>query len=131
MLVKDYVPHAANATSYSENAKMSLLVEQLLFYMWTDNRLTASETLTAAVEKGIAAREAKATGDARRKDKGQTGEERDAKVVLEMSAERIRMLMGMWGRGRVLGEVGLESSSQLTDEPLTETEEDGDDDMVV
>jgi hypothetical protein len=143
LLIRHYVPDAANATSIVENAKMSLLVEHLLFDMWSEGRLESSNTLTAAVEKGILARETKAIGDARRKDKGRTSEEQAAKVVLQLSAERIRMTLALLdsgvtagnsrGTGGVLGHDVDFSSSQLSE--LTETpsieDEDGDGDLTL
>lgn len=136
-VIKRYVPHATNATAFTENAKMSLLVEHLLFYMWTDGRLEPSKALTAAVEKGINARHAKATGDYRKKDKSNTAEEQSAKVVLELSEQRIEMLMGMMdpGHGSAVatldGPVDVEdsmySSSQLSDVTETPSFEDDED----
>jgi hypothetical protein len=137
-LIRWYVPHAANATSIVENARMSLLIEHLLFYMWTDGRLEANAALTAAVERGIHAREAKAIGDARRKDKGKTPDEQAAKGVLDMSAERIRMAIAMLDTGASAGvtkkpghvytdgnDVFSSQLSELTQTPSLE-EDDGD-----
>jgi hypothetical protein len=128
-VIKRYIPYAANTTAFTENAKMSLLIEHLLFYMWTDGRLETNKALTNAVEKGIKARQTKATGDARKKDKLNNAEEQSAKVVLELSAKRIEMLMGMMQPGQATagatmeGLVGHEEdiypSSQLSD--VTET----------
>ena len=138
-LVKSYLPHPANAMSCVENAKMSLLIEHLLFYMWTSDRLTPATALAYAVEKGVQARENKAIGDARRVGKMNNADEVAAKVVLEMSAERIRMVVGMimgGGEGQAGGgaggvwdvESGLESSSQLSDVTGTPSvDEDGED----
>lgn len=128
-LIKYYLPHTANATAMTENAKMSLLIEHILFYMWKDGRLKPSAALIGAVEKGIKARESKAIGDGRKRDKFNNSEEQSAKMVLGLSAERIRMLMGMMELGEV--EAGaasnghsvvdgdLSSSSQLSD--ITQT----------
>ena len=138
-LIKSYLPHAANATSLVENAKMSLLIEHLLFYMWTSSRLTPGPSLAATVEKGIRARKNKAIGDARRKDKLGNADETAARVVLEMSAERIRMLVGMIGEkedheadgGVQGGEEAMESSSQLSELTQTPSLEDDEEDLAV
>jgi hypothetical protein len=136
-LIKYYLPHAANATSIVENAKMSLLIENLLFYMWTDNRLEPTPSLTSAVEKGIRARRAKAIGDARKRDKGRTPEEEEARGVLEMSAERIELMLQMLhpgavaGAGRECAEGEFMASSQLSElaqTPSADEDEDEDED---
>ncbi|KIW04133.1 uncharacterized protein PV09_04941 [Verruconis gallopava] len=127
-LIKHYLPHAANANSAAENAKMSLLVEHILFYMFSEGRLEPSIELTNAVEKGIRARAVKATGDARRRGKGKSPEEQAAKGVLDMSAERIRVLLGMLDPATSIGGIADAdasfSSSQLSDLTATPSVDD-------
>jgi hypothetical protein len=106
---------------------MSLLVEHLLFWMWQAEQLDITTAFVNAVEKGIQARQGRAIGDGRRKDKGQSGEEMSARVVLEMSGERISMLVGMMKGDTAAGADGVDgggmmpSSSQLSE--LTPTPE--------
>jgi hypothetical protein len=127
--IKYIAPHHANSSSYTDNARMSLLMEHLLFYMWEADRLTPGGDLTNAVEKGIQARASRAIGDGRRKEKGQSREEQSAKVTLEMSGERMLMLVAMIAGDAVDGSgmdgagESLSSSSQLSELTLTPTPE--------
>ncbi|KAK3080277.1 hypothetical protein LTS18_002664, partial [Coniosporium uncinatum] len=115
-----YLPFAASANSVIDSAKVSLLLEQLLLYMLDDLDITPE--LVAAVETGVHARSQKALGDARKKNKGTTGEEAEAREVLSLSAERLLAIVG------VLKPSGpaLELSSSLSDLSELSSDEDGD-----
>ncbi|KAF2812490.1 uncharacterized protein BDZ99DRAFT_518325 [Mytilinidion resinicola] len=83
-----YLPFAANTHSYGDNAKISLIFESLFIQMMKNNALQPSKELRQAVEEGVAARQAKAYGDARRKQRRES-EEAAAKDILKMSQERL------------------------------------------
>jgi len=92
-LIANFLPYAANLHNSSDNAKMSLLVEAILFTMMSDGKLEADQNFIQAVEAGIKNRKDKAIGDARRKFKGRKGPEAEARKELEMSSERIMAIL--------------------------------------
>lgn len=92
-LISHFFPCPANSPSAIDNAKMSLLIELLISNFIDEGRLQFSADLFAAVQKGIEERTLKATGDARRKSKGQTPEEEFARDELMRSSERIMAYM--------------------------------------
>ncbi|KAF2435650.1 hypothetical protein EJ08DRAFT_656027 [Tothia fuscella] len=93
-LIRDFFPYAANSNSALENAKFSRLIQTLLRKMWGGNRLDPFDPdLRTSIERGIAARKAKAIGDGRTKDKGQNRAEAEAKKLLEYSAESILAIL--------------------------------------
>jgi len=90
-----FAPHAANSTSVVENARVSLLVEDLMRLLWTEGGLQSSKNLRKAVEAGIKARKEKSEGDGRRKTESKAREEEDAMMVLEASGERMVCMLEM------------------------------------
>ena len=90
ILEKSFLPWAANTTSVTNNAKISLCTEMLLRLLYEHDEVTWSEELEEAVERGIKAREAKSKLDARKKLKG---EDARAVILLRASGERIRGIM--------------------------------------
>lgn len=103
-LVDSFLPYAANVHSSVDNAKMSLLIEALMSSMMREGRLKADENFSEAVEEGINSRKTKAIGDARRKFKGRKGVEAEARRELEMSAERILVILDMLETGKFLSQ---------------------------
>lgn len=86
-----YAPFAANTTAVSDNAKVGLLIEQLLVLLLRNKQLVYSKPLRRSVERGIAAREAKVGTDGRKKRSGAKGEEdEEALRVLECCGGRMR-----------------------------------------
>ncbi|KAF2493231.1 hypothetical protein BU16DRAFT_563404 [Lophium mytilinum] len=83
-----YLPFAANTHSYGDNAKISLIFESIFIQMMKNDALQPSKGLRVAVENGVAARQAQAYGDARRKQH-RTSEEAVAKDILKLSQERL------------------------------------------
>jgi hypothetical protein len=76
--------------SFAANAKISLILEQMVMYMMTQNELKATKTLRAAMEGGIKARQSVyGTGKGKR---GNAEEEAQSKIMLEACSER---LLGM------------------------------------
>lgn len=89
-----FLPFSANTSSVEDNAKVSLLIETLFRLFSLSCDVEPSPTLTAAVEQGIAARQAKTKRDRRKKFGGLKDREDDRnRVWLNMSAKRIRFLL--------------------------------------
>ena len=63
--------------------------------MWAQGKLKGTQALSLAVELGIDARNRRAIGDARKKGKAKNSDEQAAKIELDMSAERIMVLLEM------------------------------------
>lgn len=99
-MVQDFIPRAASAYSTVDNAKVSIVLESLFMSMMQANGIEPTEELGAAVEEGVRARKAKATGDARRKGKGTTGDESDARRELDLSSERLMALLEVIEEGQ-------------------------------
>ncbi|OCK84926.1 hypothetical protein K432DRAFT_319242 [Lepidopterella palustris CBS 459.81] len=91
-LERYFLPFPAINHSYADNAKISLILESILMQMMDSNALEPTDGLKAAILAGVAAREKKACGDARRK-KGRGNEEDWAKEIMQMSKERLLGLL--------------------------------------
>ena len=94
MLEHCYAAHPANTVALEDNAKLSLVVEKALLLLWQCDALDVTPSFREAVERGVAAREAKArkkrtTGKARNPD----GADDVALDMLVDSGERIRALL--------------------------------------
>ncbi|KAF2276911.1 uncharacterized protein EI97DRAFT_376432 [Westerdykella ornata] len=85
------LPRRAATQSYSTNAKISLILEQIFLYMMSIKGLHATATLRAAVEKGIQERTS-VYGTAKGK-KGNAAEEEQSKMLLEASSKRLLGLL--------------------------------------
>lgn len=83
-----FLPFAANNSSVEDNAKVSILVETLFRLFTLNCDEDSTPTLAAAVEKGIAAREAKCTS----KRRGIVKADGDM-LWLKASADRISFLL--------------------------------------
>lgn len=90
-----FAPYAANSTSVVENARVGLLVEDLMRLLWTEGGLQNSNSLRKAVEAGIKARKDKAVWDGRRKTEIKAREEVEAMLMLESSGERMIWMLDM------------------------------------
>lgn len=92
MAEKCFVGYAADGASVEDNAKLSVLVEGVLMYLFEKGELKATRGLREAVEAGVEARAKKAK--VRRRRRG-AAVEHDvlAKEVLDSSAETILMLV--------------------------------------
>lgn len=94
VLEKCLLPFAANTSSVQDNAKVSMLVENMLRLFLKACECDNTPSLVSAVEKGIAARENKVKGDKRRKDINLKSKAEDSDMVwLKSSGERLRMLL--------------------------------------
>ncbi|KAI0480151.1 hypothetical protein GGR56DRAFT_671295 [Xylariaceae sp. FL0804] len=92
ILERCYLPYPANTITAEDNAKVSLLLEQLVQLTWQDGSEEFSADLPSAVATGIEARRAKAN---RKKTRGRGNAENpdaEAREALEMSGERLTML---------------------------------------
>ncbi|KAI1769981.1 hypothetical protein F4818DRAFT_434456 [Hypoxylon cercidicola] len=98
ILERCFLPYPANTIAVEDNAKVSVLLENLLQMVWLNGGGTFSDNFRVTVEKGITAREAKA----KRKRTSTRGramntEDPDAEagVVLEMSGQRLLALLDL------------------------------------
>lgn len=93
MAEKCFVGHAADGASVEDNAKLSVLVESVLMYLFERGELEVTRGLRDAVVAGVEARGRKAK--VRRRGRGAAvGRDVLAKEVLDSSAETILMLVG-------------------------------------
>ncbi|PYH90986.1 hypothetical protein BO71DRAFT_360296, partial [Aspergillus ellipticus CBS 707.79] len=91
-LVHCYLPYAANTTSTSDNAKVSIILEALLILLADSDMLKPSTELDQAVQKGIDARAFKSQRESRRDDGSQFADSIEYAWLAE-SAERLRFLI--------------------------------------
>ncbi|KAI0841471.1 hypothetical protein F5Y06DRAFT_307528 [Hypoxylon sp. FL0890] len=95
ILERCFLPYHANTIAVEDNAKVSVLLENLLQIMWCNGSEKFGEELRAAIEKGIAARE----GKIKKKKTSVRGRmnaedpDAEARVVLEMSGQRLLALL--------------------------------------
>jgi hypothetical protein len=89
-LERCFLPFAANTSSIEDNAKVSILVETLFRLLTTTRDIDPSPELSAAIRRGVAARENKCTGNKRKKSSSAKDEE--DLVWLRSSAERMRFM---------------------------------------
>lgn len=94
-LERHFLPFAANAAGWGENAKVAVCVAVLAVLLWAHGGLETGErgTFRKAVEVGTERRRERARGDRRRK--GAEGEEEFAKTVLEVSERNLVELVGV------------------------------------
>ena len=90
-----YARYAANSTSAIENAKVSLLIENLLRLLWNSGGLHSSNNLSQLLQQGITARKEKSAFDGRRKVGVKAKADEEAIVVMECSAERMLSILDM------------------------------------
>ncbi|KAI1768908.1 hypothetical protein GGR53DRAFT_461988 [Hypoxylon sp. FL1150] len=98
ILERCFLPYPANTILVEDNAKVSILLETLLHMVWLDGSETFSDDFRAAVEKGIAAREAKAKKkktSTRGRNINVEDPDAEARVVLELSAQRLSTMVDL------------------------------------
>lgn len=94
VLEQCYLPFPAQTSSVAENAKVSILAENLLRLLYREGLICHTPTLDAAVEQGIVAREEKAKGDKRKRDKGMNRLAEDNEMsCLKASGKRLRSIL--------------------------------------
>lgn len=81
-------------SSFDDNAKLSILVENLFRLFLTGCEAIHTPNLNHAIENGISSREKKCKKDTRRKaDAATKKEEEVAKIFLDASSRRLRSLV--------------------------------------
>lgn len=91
-----FLPFPANTSSVADNAKVSILVENVFRFFIGMCTVHHTPSLNEAIESGIKARESKAKGDKKKKGRGVAAQEdEEAWEFLESSGERLRTL-GEW-----------------------------------
>jgi hypothetical protein len=106
ILEKCYLPFTATTSSIADNAKVSILVENLFRVFLKSCQVYHTPNLDAAIERGILARENKTkSGKRRRENSTLKKEEESDRVWLEASGERLRSLLE-WVRLRSLDDDG-------------------------
>lgn len=89
-----FLPFSAITSSVSDNAKVSILVENVLALFVGSCQCYHTPSLDAAIEKGILARENKIKGDKRRRGaRTRTQEEESERLWLTASSRRLRSLL--------------------------------------
>lgn len=95
MAEKCFVRYAAEGASVEDNAKLSVIVESLLLYLFEKGELTGSRTLREAVTAGVEARRKKAK--VRRRRGAENEYDVLGKKMLDSSAETIGMILDAVG----------------------------------
>jgi hypothetical protein len=88
---KTLLPLRGTAQSFAANAKISLLLEQMVLYMMSENALISSDALVTAFVTGIDARHG-VCGTVRGK-RGTAEDETQAKAIMEACSERLLGLL--------------------------------------
>ncbi|KAI0379567.1 hypothetical protein F5Y04DRAFT_271871 [Hypomontagnella monticulosa] len=97
ILERCFLPYPANTIAVEDNAKVSVLLENLLQLLWCEIDQKFGKDFRAAVEKGIEAREAKVKKK-KTSMRGRTSAEdpdAEARAVLDMSGERLLTLLDL------------------------------------
>ncbi len=88
-----FLPFPASTHSIADNAKVSILVENIFRLYIKQLPFFHTPSLDSAIETGILARETKARGDKRRKDFGvRRNDDDDEMMWLKASGQRLRIL---------------------------------------
>lgn len=94
-LERFFLPYAATNTSVVDNAKVSLLLESMLLLVHRHIGLELRESLGAAIEEGIRARNTRADVEGSKKKTPRGRLETEAKTWLTFSGQRIMALLEM------------------------------------
>jgi hypothetical protein len=103
---KCFLPFCANTSFTNDNAKVSILVENIFRSFLRHPEFSYKPTLDAAIEKGILARESKAKNDKRRRDDSARKQEDNDRMWLRASGERLRSLLA-WVKRQNANDEGL------------------------
>ncbi|KAH8684708.1 hypothetical protein BGZ60DRAFT_367404 [Tricladium varicosporioides] len=89
-----FFPFSANTSSVADNARVSILVENLFRLYLRECKRCHASNLREAIETGIVARESKIKGDKRRKDTNRRTKQDESDLLwLRASGERLRLLV--------------------------------------
>ncbi|KAH8673738.1 hypothetical protein BX600DRAFT_508977 [Xylariales sp. PMI_506] len=101
ILERCFLPYAANTIAAEDNAKVSILLEELIQLIWMDGTEQFSDSLHGVVMKGIQAREAKV----KKKISGARGRclveayaqdsDAEARSILADSAKRLELIVAL------------------------------------
>jgi len=100
--------------SFATNAKISIILEQMVLYMVRQDALKPSEKLRVAMEAGIEARHSVyGTGKGK---KGNAEEEQQAKALMENCSERMLSMLELleWAAGKAPEPLGQGGSAFLS-----------------
>jgi hypothetical protein len=99
ILERCFLPYAANTIAAEDNAKVSLLLEELVQLVWLNGTEPFTDKLHDVVMKGISARQAKVKKMPSKGRRNGGGEDSDAeaKAVLDHSSKRLQLLVAMLG----------------------------------
>ncbi|KAK8093847.1 hypothetical protein PG997_000532 [Apiospora hydei] len=111
-----FLPYASNTIEASDNAKVSMLLEELVQLVWVDGTEQFSPGLVDVVKRGVAAREAKVRKKTSGRGRGRGGPivedpEAEAKAVLQASGQRLLTLARM-----VVASLESEGEGESTEE---------------
>ncbi|KAK6843844.1 hypothetical protein PG987_004704 [Apiospora arundinis] len=95
-----FLPNASNTIEAEDNAKVSMLLEELVQLVWMDGTEQFSPTLVDVAKRGVAARENKVRKKTSNRGRGRGGPivedyEAEAKAVLQASGQRLLVLARM------------------------------------
>jgi hypothetical protein len=94
ILERCFLPFTASTSSTDDNAKVSILIENLFRLFLRSCRVEYTPNLVAAIETGITARETKAKNDKRRRENSEVKKEQERdRVWLEASGKRLVSLL--------------------------------------
>ncbi|RMY91938.1 hypothetical protein D0862_09604 [Hortaea werneckii] len=88
-----FAPFAANTHSATDNAKVALLLEDLLRLLWRSGNLEWSEDLQTMVVRGIEARKERVAFDGRKKKNHRAKEDEEAVAMMEKCGERMLVVL--------------------------------------
>ncbi|KAK7948903.1 uncharacterized protein PG986_009789 [Apiospora aurea] len=111
-----FLPYASNTIEASDNAKVSMLLEELVQLVWVDGTEQFGPGLVDVVKRGVAAREAKVRKKTSGRGRGRGGPivedpEAEAKAVLQASGQRLLTLARM-----VVASLESEGEGESTEE---------------
>lgn len=90
-----FAPFAANTHSATDNAKVALLLEDLLRLLWRSGNLEWRKDLQIVVVRGIEARREKVAFDGRRKKSQRAKEDEEAVAMMEKCGERMLVVLDL------------------------------------
>ncbi|KAK3322295.1 hypothetical protein B0H66DRAFT_553925 [Apodospora peruviana] len=102
MLLECFLPYASNRVTAEDNAKLSLVLESMLWYIYANRDIGYTHNLRKMVERGIKARQDKIAS--RKKNGGSkviyssadVGGEKAAREALDRSARNLRVLVDVF-----------------------------------
>ncbi|CAJ2510250.1 Uu.00g061500.m01.CDS01 [Anthostomella pinea] len=120
-----FLPYSANTITAEDNAKVSVLLEQLMHIVWLDGTEDFSQDLLSAVGRGIEARNAKIKKKKTR-GRGNTDDpDMEARAVLDMSSERLVILAELLRDASTDLEDGMDADEDEREDEDEDEDEEG------